>query len=445
MEFAPTPTQKGILDWWCNSDAKYTLICGGERAGKSYLAAAMMAQNLLEPGMYWIVGPDYLQTRAEFTYLHDALAKGNMLAEKASMPAAFTVPWRMVTRWGAEIVTRSSGEITKLASFSVNGIIMAEAAQQNHAVWLKLMGRVSETNGFIILSGTLENGEPWYEDMLKRWRAPTDLGAKAFTLPTWSNTVIYPGGRDDPKIQALELEYPPDLFMERFGAEPRRYVGTVIPEFDFATHVQELEVQKDAPVEIAVDPGKMVYAVLFVQRLGMFTHVLDEVYTHGKIVHEVIPLVMGNPLWQYVDTGDAGVIDIAGTQEHANHSQTSIWLEMAGVNFRHRYTHERTLIDTIRFRMSNANIQHEPLVYFSSKLSNDRTPDGQATGILSEMELWRWPQRRFKRSEPRSPIDSNNHAVKALGYYLVDRFGPYKDKVVRRRTVQQDYWMTMGA
>ena len=432
------------MQWFVQSDSRFCLVFGGERGGKSllisYLAGLSMRPD--RGGEYWVVGPDYRQARAEFLYLYQAFADADMVEGSASMPTSEVAPWSFVTKWGATWKTRSSIDIAKLASFRVEGAIMAEAGQQPYEVFLKLMGRVSETNGFLLLSGTIEKGQAWYTDMFKRWQGENPLQARSFSLPTWSNTVVYPGGREDPKIKELEAEFPHDLFMERFGAVPRKLHGVVIPEFDYAKHVKHLVPDPKLPVEIWVDPGQHCYAVLFVQKYGLVTHVLDRIYARNRIVQDVIPEAMANPLWKLIKPEHAGVIDNAGKQHHANRSQVELWQEIGHVSLRSQYVPLKTTIETVRFRLRDVNPLHQPLVLFNDHMTSAKSPDGLALDVLAEFELWKWPDRisDADSNKPINPVDRNNDAIKALGYGLVDHYGAYVERPLTPPPVRRAYW-----
>ncbi len=445
MGYVPNLAQAEILRPWLEG-LRFLLICGGERAGKSFtsVAAALARMGPDEeddsPRTYWVVGPDYGQARAEFLYLHRALSELELVAN-VSMPEAKTVPWIMHTTYGVTIETKTSSDISKLASFSVHGVLMVEAAQQTQQTWFKLRGRVSETRGWVILSGTLEEALPWYPSLLRKWKGDNAEGGKSFSLPSWSNTAIYPGGRNDPEILALEASMPEDWFQKRFAAEAQKPHGLVIPEFEIATHVRQLELAKDAtgkplPIHLAVDPATHTYAVLFIQKIGLYTHILDAVYKKNMVAQQVIPIVTGRPLFKYVDRRDGNVIDIAGTQRHANKSQVEIWQELAKVNFAAKWIPEEDTINTVRFRLGTTNTMGEPLVYFDASLPNpDPLPDGSAGHVLSEFDLWRWPDRKPGHSVAAHPIDKANDAIKALGYYLVHHFGPVESR--KRRQISK--------
>lgn len=434
LNYTPNEAQSVITDWWFNGDDRFALICGGERAGKSLTSAAMMLPLMMVPlGVFWIVGPDYAQARVEFQYIHDAFTRGGLLQGEPSMPQSGSQPWTLTTKWNATLTTRTSSDIAKLSSFRVHGFLMVEAAQQLYEVWLKLSGRVAETRGFGILSGTLEQGLPWYADMLKRWKAANDEGGKSFSLSTWSNVDIFPGGRDDPEIKRLEATYPEDLFLERFGAEPRTLHGVVLPEFDFEKHVRELELVEDAPVELWIDPGTNCYCVLFVQYIKPCIYVLDRIYEREAIDHDVIEQAKAHPLFSHVK---GGVIDIAGKhQNQGARSQVQLWQELAGVALTYRYIFENDSIEVLRKHLANG------WLVFNSCMTNKRAPDSTALDVLAEPELWRWPNRSFRQNEAARPIDANNHAMKAIAYGAIEKTGfTLLKKKEQGRVIRPSFW-----
>lgn len=403
------------------SSNRFVAICGGERGGKSFTTAAIALSRLNKPkAIYWIVGPDYELPRKEFEYIHDALLKLGMLDGDASMPKDGS--WRMKTKFDGLIQTRTASDLQKLAAEPVDGFIMSEANQQTLEAWHRMRGRAAEKRGWGILSGTLEQGAPWYSDLLNRWQAPNKEGGRSFFLPTWTNTAIFPGGREDAEIKALEASMTHERFMERYGAVPSKPAGLVFPQFDYTLHVQDIERIEDVGVELAIDPGKNAYAVLFVQQLGDTVHVLDEVYTRGRIAQEVIPIVQAHPLWKHV-TG--GVIDRGGRQQHATHSQVEIWEEHTGLLLRSNdaVIPQEVSREAVAFRLQSDPLTQMPRMLFSSAMRNDKSIDGTADSTLAEFELFRWREYRHGSGESHQPIDANNHGVKALGYWLYDVYG----------------------
>jgi hypothetical protein len=439
LKYKPNAAQREITEAWFGSDLRFLLICGGERAGKSLTSVALLLPLLMVEGVenpaFWIVGPDYRQARAEFEYIHKALVgKGSesSLVAEASMPQSGSQPWSMKTKWGATIETRTSNEVQKLASFTVHGFLMVEAAQQLEDVWLKLRGRVAETRGWGILSGTLEDGLPWYADRLRRWKGPNEEFGKSFSLPTWSNTDIFPGGREDEEIKALEAGSNEEYFLQHYGAEPQGYHGAVLKEFSFDRHVKPLEMAEGWPVEVWIDPGRKVYSVNFVQYIPPVAYVLDRIYDRTAIDHDVVDQAIAHPLFKFVpkvkDGHRGGVIDIAGkTMGMGSRSQVQLWNDRAGVSMGHYYVFENDTIEILRAHLKGHWVEAregeekghwEPHLFFNSHMKNLRTPAGEALDVLAEPELWRYPKRSFSQSEAVKPIDSNNHAMKAIAYGL---------------------------
>jgi hypothetical protein len=450
--FRPNPTQAPIVDHFV-SGGRFILICGGERAGKSLTTAAIAGLDMgprTELGLdepqrrYWIIGPDYRQARPEFQYIYDALKEGGMV-EKASLPQNETSPWSMLTKWNTLIETRSSSDVMKLASFTVDGVVIAEAAQQPEEVFRRARGRVAETRGWVILVGTLEESLPWYEDKLRAWSGPNPDGGISYSIPMWSNIDVFPRGINDPEIISLTQSLPPDYVSRRYGAEAVRHSDLVVPEFEFRSHVRSLPLFPDVPVELAIDPGKHAYAVVFLQHVGAFTYVHDCLYFRGEIAQSVIPQVMQHPLWERVNKEPlTSLIDIAGQHDTmGGKSQSKLWRDISGLELASKYWKENETISALRFRMRVDPVLGEPLVLFSDKMRTGVDHSGQSTTMLSEFDLWRWQKWSLTSDEKMRPIDNNNHALKALGYKLLYHYGiermPRADS--KKNAVRRKSWI----
>lgn len=412
------------------------MVTGGVRAGKSqWLAMEMLKEVFVRDGLIWLVAPDYEQAKAEFDYMFAPLKVHDMLLRQS-------VPERgsrqFTTTWGCRVQTKSSQDLTTLASFAPHALAGLEMGQQPHDAFDKLQERALEHGARVIMTGTLEDAQPWYADLWDKWQATNEEGGKSFSLPSWSNTVKFPGGRDDPKIKALEAGITPELFLQRVAAVPYKPSGLVFKLFDRKLHVPEggLVYDPELPIEIAIDPAQHTYAVLAIQWKpipGMFTtnnrgqkvpltevRVIDEVYEHDTTAYDVIPLVQNKPWFKHVTSG---VIDQAGKQRHANKSQVQIWREETGVILRSKYVSIPEGIEVVRHRMRVHPDAKQPLILFDYRLRTDRDHGGRANGTIAEMGLYRWPDWREGMATPTRPIDANNDGCKALGYWCFDRFG----------------------
>ncbi len=435
-----------IINYISEHKTRFVCIYGGERSGKSFNTVAGIFGYVVPPvepyekqKLYWIIGPDFLQCRAEFTYLFQIYTNLGLVT-RYSMPEAATIRWYMELATGERWETRSSSDIAKLASFSIHGAMIVEANQHHPTVWPKVRGRLAENRGWCIISGTYENVSEWFVDLWNRWKAPNRDGGVSFSLPTWANTVAFPGGYDDPEIQSLRESFSDTWFNERYAGIPAKPSNLVIPEFEYGHHVGAFEPVDGIPVELFIDPGKKVYAIGFIQKLGRETIVLDAIYKRGWIAQRVIPEAMRHPLFTRVmeNTGWHGAIDVAGFAEPGTVSQTELWAEIAGVRLYGKRYPEIETINVVREHLAS------DLIRFNNM--GNESFNGQALEPLAEFRLWKWPEDGGVRSDNASPIDQNNHFIKALGYYLLYKFGQNKrsGNTGKRKQVAGKGWTNSG-
>ena len=422
-------------------------ITGGVRAGKSKATAMDCPEDLLvENGLMWIVGPDYEQGKAEFGYIHDALDRLGFIDGKPSMPERGSQ--QLTTTWGYKVQTKSGADLQALASYPLDKILIVEANQQSSGIRIKAAERTVETNGKIILSGTLENSQPWYADCWKRWQGDNPEGARSFSLPTWSNTAVFPGGRYDPKIVEMEaLINDPAVFLERCAAIPTKPSQLVFGEYEARRHAKPLEFNPKLPVELGIDPAKHTYAIEVIQYETLpvykwfekweveppklaasvlqqertIVSVVDEIYKHNIIAQDIIPLLKAKPYYPYIKKG---IIDNAGKQQQGNKSQIQIWHEETGLMLRGNYVKIDQHIAVLKLRLRNDLALGRPLIQFNYRMDSSKTEQGKANGILAEFGLYKWPAFSESHNERSVPIDNNNDACKAISYWLYAQFGP---------------------
>jgi len=412
--YVPTADQRGAH----GGPIRFKLVAGGERAGKSRSAAMELVWRLRVGGLYWIVGPDYEQCRPELGYVVDLLARVGDV-EKLSMPAQGSC--RLETKTGAVVVTKSAMHPEKLAGEAPDGILLCEAAQCGYEVFLRLRGRVAEKRGWMWISGTFEGSRGWYAEKFRSWQVQNREGGVAFSFPSWRSTALFPLGEEDPEIRALRAAYPEDLYRERLGGTPCPPASLVFREFDPGAHVKECPFDGSAKVELAIDPGYAgAYAVLAIQRAGPVVKLVDEVYLHRKVAAEVIAECKARPWWRAV-TG--GVMDVAGAQHHAMPSHMEIWLAETGLFLRSSRVGILDGIDRLRtFLWDPAS--DEPLLLV----------DPRCAKTIAEFGSYRYRDVQDGQPIHEAPIDRDNHALKALGYWLFNTFGPVKREI--RRSVE---------
>lgn len=440
--YEPNPVQREFHE----SKSRFRLVAGGVRAGKSFGVAAELHRYVVKAGgLCWLVGPDYEQARPEFGYLLQWYRDMGIVDEATvSYPSRGSCRFRvMFEGQDFSFVTKSSTDSVSLASYAPDVVVMCEAAQQTNDAYMKCLERATQRAAPVILSGTFEGSMGWYADLYERWSGYNEEGGVAFSWPTWSNTDEFPGGRFDAKIAAIEASMPPDLFQERYGAEPCKPKGLVFPQYDRKKHIKPVEElwDPDLPVELWVDPATHTYAGLFVQVQGPRVVVLDELYEHNAIAQDVIPKVLEYRWWPYVREG---VIDIAAKQRQGNKSQIQVWEDELkrygahGIKWRMNYIKEEIWRQAIALRLAPPG--QEPLLYFASHLNAKLDSTGRAYGILGELMTYKWPQFVEGRGLQGRPIKQNEDALSALGYGLVAHFGALIERKSRYKSVQRKAW-----
>lgn len=424
--YAASPEQQAVH----NDASLVRLVAGGERAGKSRLAAAEVTGNAPDGSLFWLLGRDYAAARGEFTYcLQDAQKLDAVERNGLSMPEEGR--WTMRLKGGIEISTFSADDPLKIATKAPSGIVMCEAGQHDFSTFLRAFSRTAEGrargDGWLLLAGTFEKSQRWYAELHRKGQVPNEYGLRSHSLPTWSNLAAFPGGRTDPAITAMEAALPPDVFLERFGGVPAANEGVVFREFETTTHVTPIRfgpVETDmrdengwvlpekSPLEVWLDPGYAgAYAVLFVAIVGGRVFVVDEVYARSKTGEEVILEARAKrDLWDRVTRG---VIDVAGKQHHAMPSQVDIWRRLTGLPLSAQpvgiadgiLRHRTFLCDPFT---------KAPRIFFDPKCKQT---------IWEHSEGYRYADVKPRRDTRELPIDADNHSCKAIAYGLVARFG----------------------
>ena len=431
LDFAPTKEQAKILD----SDKRFILVAGGEQAGKSMVASKFLLQRFLRdegPGLYWLVAADYERTRAEFEYLAEDFAKIGILAEVTKR----VDPGRIVLADGTRIETKSAKDPRTLAMRAPNGIVGCEASQLDLETFYRLRGRCAPKRGWLFLGGTFESSLGWYPQTFTAWES--GIGAEgSYSLPSYSNFHLYPGGRNDPEIKRLEAISSDDFFMERIEGLPVPPRGLVFNDFRASIHASEVDYIPGEPVHIWIDPGYAGgYALEAVQIIDDRVRIFDEIYEIGLVTEEIIEKTIAKPWWKDVQYG---VIDIAGYQHQAMPAPAEIWMAKTGLYL----SSQKIQINDGTERLKSF-LKVDPIGGYP-RLTIDR----MCTGILSEFgavpnpfdgqsRAYRWKMDRDGVIVGQTPEDKYNHGVKAVIYGLVNQFG--YGYVANRGKIMVKHW-----
>ena len=408
LGFKPTPPEEEILS---DTESRIIIVAGGERGGKSKTGAEWILEN--PPwDLIWLIGEEYDVPRTEFEYLKDGFDK---LRQIKSVSFPQQGPCSIELIGGERIATWSAKEPEKIGREAPTKILGCEAARMSYEAYLRLRGRLAEKRARMMLTGTLEGSLGWYPEYFERGQGYNEDGIKSCSLPSWSNNFIFSKGRDDPEILKLEREMSHDRFMERHAGVPCRPSNIIIPEFRNVIHAKKVEFNSDIEVEIAVDPGYSgACAVLAIQLDGENINIIDEIYLQGYITEEIISICKRRIWWSKVS---AGAIDFAGRQHQAMPAPIEVWQKVAGLYLKNQKTDLEGMIDLIRTFMKPDPITLQPKIFINPLCK----------GLIAEMGGGKSPVENggtwLRDLNTGQPLNKNDHACKALGYWLVNRYG----------------------
>jgi hypothetical protein len=433
VDFVPNPhsSQEEIL----GADKRFVLVAGGEQAGKSLVASKFLLvryPDLEEAGLYWLVAADYERTRAEFDYLVEDFTKLGLLKRASKR----TDPGYIELQDGTRIETKSSKDPRTLAMRAPNGIIMCEASQCDLETYWKCQGRVAPKRGWLMMAGTFETSLGWYPQMWTSWQSGMD-DRKSYSLPSYTNPHLYPGGKDDPEIKRLEHESSDEFFIERIEGRPVPPRGLVFPEFRPDVFVNDnIEYEPNVPVHLWIDPGYgHPAAVEAVQFINGQVVVFDEIYERGLITEEIISVAMSKPWWKDVKFG---VVDIYATQHQSQPAVIETWLDRTGIQLISNKVPINEGTERLKSFLKVDPVSKLPKIVFSTRCMGAISEFGAAASPLDGLtHVYRWKTDKEGNVVGDVPEDKNNDAVKALIYGLVDNYG--YSRVTERESILVNY------
>jgi hypothetical protein len=270
------------------------MACCGRRYGKSTMAARDMEPQLFLPNKnFWIVGPTYDQGEKEFRVIwNDLMVKLSLGRDKRIKKAYNKKQGVMFIQlpWNTRLEVRSADHPENLVGESLDGVIMSEAAKHRHDTWERFIRpALSDKRGFATFCTTPE-GQNWFYDLWTLGTLPTYPDYASWRLPSWENTVVFPGGRQDPEILSMERSTSKEWFEQEIAAEFTSFVGKIYTEFDLLKHVIEYEYNPNWRNYLFIDWGFVNPLCILDVQVSPFddVYIWRETYASGKRLEEVL-------------------------------------------------------------------------------------------------------------------------------------------------------------
>lgn len=417
------------------------IAAGGEGSAKSHDAGLFLVARYMydmltlerKPELYWIIGADYEDAYKEFTYVMDFLeelgklkmrvnAKGENTPEGIKVVRGGRDQCILTTNDGVEIRTISAKDETKIAREQPDGIIGAEASRWSAEAFRRSIGRIARLpHAWFFASGSFESDEGGFHARFEVGQGDNSQRLRSKSIPSFANRHVYPLGESDYRIQELKADYSIDRYMERILGLPAPPRGQVINVLDPKKHIKgNLRYDPREPVYLWMDPGTLVYCVLFVQIVNNQVRVIEEVYMPQAETDLVINACRKMEGWKYVRQG-GNVADHAGYQRHMGappHLRT--WKENTGLIFETlgKGLDPNDKAEQILSFMNVDPYTGEPGIVFHEDIRGTLSEMGHGISPTADQGGGRWMRDVGQDGSVRGIKRENDHGCSALAYGL---------------------------
>jgi len=424
--FEPNAAQRPIL----LDEHDLVQGAGGWRAGKSRLAASgKLMGEMLTGNLFWLVGAKYEMTRPEFDYVSQDVAKlypNGVKTRQVQIHGPREGPCYINISNEILIETKSADDPRTLAGKAPDGVVICEAGQVLWDTVERCLGRVLEKRGWVFAIGTFEESVGWYVDKWFEWQKDNVFNARSYSLPTWSNTALFPEGVNDPWIQRMRVELGDDKFQEKLGGVPHPPTSRVYARFEpresgNVRAIELLKIENDdqvilSPVQLWIDPGFACYAVEAVQKApgehGPIYRLFKdgELYAPGIGSEEAIGWVKSQ---EWSGAIERIVIDVASKQHHGGRPIANVWAEaFNGIAVDAHYIHKKAAIDKVQSVIETRRLLVDP------SRRGLIAEMGCGTNPIPGQTYFRWKQRGGGIITDLTEDDSD-HACSAVNYGII--------------------------
>lgn len=239
------------------TNARFRIPCCGRRWGKSMWAGHELTYKMFVPdSINWIVGPNYSLGEKEFKVVHKDFQNLGLFQH---CNIRYNVPQGQMRIYfkplNSLLEVKSAEKQDGLVGERLNHVCMSEAAKHRMSTWsMYIRPALADTKGTADFPSTPE-GFNWYEGMYQLGQSKDDPDYISWSLPSWTNPIVFPGGRDDPEIKEMESTMTRAYFEQEVGAQFTSFEGKMYPDFEDGVHVRELTYRPDWPNYLALDFG----------------------------------------------------------------------------------------------------------------------------------------------------------------------------------------------
>lgn len=395
---------------------RFKVICAGRRSGKSVLSRMIILKWATEkPGVYWIVSPNYKQSKMIHWHELQREVPREWVAKKNEVDLAITLTN------GSVIELKGAENPDSLRGSKLRGLVIDEIASIRNWDWLWqecLRPTLTDYEAPAIFISTPKGYNHFYE--LYQTGQESDTIYKSWKFTSYDNPFVSKDEIDQAKKELTE-----DTFAQEYLADFRKYTGLVYKEFSREIHVVEpFDIPESWDVWRGIDFGSTnPTACLWIatDQDDNF-YITGEHYQTGQTIDFHAGLINSNPLSQRVKQTFG---DPSGAQWISEFAQRGIYITPAnkevGTNFN----------SWVRFGLEKVSEKLKPIPGKTVESVPSRGEKGQpslfvfssCTNLIKEFETYRWKEKSVTRAqdlnEPDVPEKANDHALDALRYFAV--------------------------
>lgn len=426
--------------------ARFKVVPCGRRWGKTLAGAkeheprAFVPNRYGEPQRGWIVGPTYTDAEKEFRVIYDSLRK--LGVDKTSIKFVNNVDsgnMHITTNWGFDLQCRSAKHPETLVGEGLDFVLMVEAGRHKRRTWAEYVRpALSDKKGTALFTGVPEGAteNSLLYALFQRGMDPTKKSWRSLSMPSWTNTIVFPGGRQDPEILEAYDDLTEDEFDRQYGAKFGERTGRVMGEWDDDVHVAHVPYNPALPLYLGTDSGfTNPFRLLWIQvdDLNQVRVIRERSFVQTD-TPDIIRDMKENPIDAALIRAAVGLYPEPAAPEDAVLLSNGFKIPTRGSTggeLRIRLTLIRQALKTRPTHVPEGHPDRKPGLIV----------DRSCQHLIWEMrEGYRWPEHRSEiRSDSEHPLDKDNHSVEALGRFFRGYFGQVEQETRRAKVKKAAY------
>jgi len=395
-------------------------VIGGHETTVEALRAEDLAEWLREQGKrseIWIVGPEYTDSEKEFRVLWNDAKRLELPLDKPG--SYYTEHGDMIlSLWdGAfKVIGKSAKYPSTLVGEGLMGVILSEGAKLKESVWIKyLRPTLADWRGWSLALSTPE-GKNWFYRNWQKGQDPAFPDWESWRMPSWWNTIVFPGGKDDPEIIDMCADMSEMKALQEIHASFTDYVGLVFKDFDEEIHVADVKYREDLPIYICCDFGWTNPFVCLAIQIDVWdnVYVLGEYRVMERDINDIasdldnIPM-MRNAITLFPDPADPSSAQVLGKKLKCRVNGDT------GGEKKFRLEYIRKHLKLQPEHLDDSHPEKLPKLFI----------DRGCGELIREMLDYRYPENKNEeKPNKEEPMDIDDHGPEAMGRFFRGYFGP---------------------